>query len=113
MQEGEAIKSIDENIIRKAVEILFKEAPGAKVILFGSHARGDAKSDSDIDFLVVIPGVVDCFVEMARLAEILGRNLIPADVVVMSEEKFNYWRDVPNTLAYRAMKEGRIYEPVV
>jgi predicted nucleotidyltransferase len=26
----------------------------AKIILFGSHARGDARADSDIDLLVVL-----------------------------------------------------------
>jgi hypothetical protein len=33
-------------------------------------------------------------------------------VLVVSEEKFAYWRDTPNTIFYRALKEGRVYEPV-
>ena len=28
-----------------------------KIILFGSHARGDATADSDIDLLVVFPAL--------------------------------------------------------
>jgi len=33
-------------------------------------------------------------------------------VIVMSQERFDYWKDTPNTLAYRVLKEGRAYEQV-
>lgn len=33
--------------------------PGAHIILYGSRARGDAGSDSDWDFLVLLDGPVD------------------------------------------------------
>jgi hypothetical protein len=37
-----------------------------RVILFGSHARGDARPDSDIDLLVVLEGPVDVMAEARR-----------------------------------------------
>ncbi len=46
----------------------------------------------------------------ASLASLLGRELIPADVVVMSDEAFEQERAQPNTLAWRAAREGRSHE---
>ncbi len=84
--------------------------PGSRVIVFGSQARGDAREDSDLDLLVIEPEVRNRFDEMARLGALLGRQLIPADVVVMSDEAFEQERAQPNTLAWRAVHEGRIHE---
>jgi len=84
--------------------------PGSRVIVFGSQARGTACEDSDLDLLVVEPEVRNRFDEMARLASLLGRELIPADVVVMSDEAFEQERTQPNTLAWRAALEGRTHE---
>jgi hypothetical protein len=33
-------------------------------------------------------------------------------VVVLSRQRFEYWKDTPNTLSYRAVKEGKVYEQV-
>ena len=35
---------------------IVKTSDPDKVILFGSHARGDASPDSDLDLLVIAPG---------------------------------------------------------
>lgn len=79
------------------------------MIVFGSQTRGDAQSDSDLDLLVIEPAVSDRLAEMVRLSTLLGRNLIPADVVVLSSEHFEHQSAVPNTLAWRAKREGREY----
>ena len=98
--------------LQKALSLLFRAVPtGSQVILFGSRARGGARANSDYDFLVVEPRVSDRFAEEVRLSSLLGAALIPADVVVLSRATFDRWRGEPNSLAGRAWKEGRIYEP--
>lgn len=44
---------IDE-LIERIKNIIKQVAPQAKVILFGSHARGEAKEGSDIDLMVIL-----------------------------------------------------------
>ncbi|WP_310451792.1 nucleotidyltransferase domain-containing protein [Sulfuritalea sp.] len=83
---------------------------GTRVIVFGSQARGDADSGSDIDLLVVEPEVSSRADEMVRLSNLLGRHLIPADVVVISREQYERQCEIPNTLAWRAKRDGREYE---
>ena len=49
---------VDQAVIEEAGRRLARAAgESAQVVLFGSHARGDAGARSDLDFLVVEPKV--------------------------------------------------------
>ena len=45
-------------IIQQVKEAVGSFSPSAKVILYGSRARGDAKEESDWDFLILIDNAV-------------------------------------------------------
>jgi predicted nucleotidyltransferase len=76
--------------------------------LFGSRARGDATSTSDVDFLVVQREVGDRFEESVRLAQVVADLRVPADVIVVSEDQVEDWGAVPGTMIYDALAEGRV-----
>jgi predicted nucleotidyltransferase len=79
----------------------------SKVILFGSHARGEERPDSDVDFLVIEPKLTDRFGESVRLSRLVGELGIPADVVVVSEDHAREWGAVRGTMLHDALTEGQ------
>jgi uncharacterized protein len=98
----------DEAVIREAARRLLDAAPaGAQVVLFGSHARGDANDRSDLDFLVIEPTVQDTINESVRLRRALRGMLVAADIVVVSDEEADAWRDVYGSVVHAALSEGR------
>lgn len=104
--------SADE-MIAKAAGILAAEAgPHAKVILFGSHARGNARPGSDLDFLVIEPEVEGRHREMVRLRRSLRGIDAPIDVLVYSAEEARAWGRVPGTAIHEALREGKVLRGV-
>jgi predicted nucleotidyltransferase len=97
----------DEALIAEAGRRLSEAAPHARVILFGSHARGDAGPRSDLDFLVVEPSVKNPAEESIRLRRTLRGLGLFADIVVVSEREAESWRDVHGSLIHAALSEGR------
>jgi len=55
--------------LRTALETLYGDRL-AKLILYGSFARGDAGEDSDVDIMVVLRGSVDTWEEIKRTANV-------------------------------------------
>lgn len=95
-------------IIQQAVERLVAAAAPSRVILFGSHARGDAVDGSDVDFLVVEPQVDNVGAEMMRLHKALWPLNIPVDILVCSESDFEKKREWQSSAIYWAAREGKV-----
>lgn len=75
--------------LKKISERLKKEYHAEKVILFGSHAKGEATEDSDVDILVIAPTEERFFERMAttlRKVEDLCYKLPLSPIVLTNEE---------------------------
>jgi uncharacterized protein len=100
---------VDEKVIVEAGRRLAEAAgESAQIILFGSHARGDAGERSDLDFLVVEPEVENEAEESVRLLRKLRDLRIPVDVIVVSRRYADEWRDVRGGIIHAALGEGRV-----
>jgi predicted nucleotidyltransferase len=98
----------NESNIREVGRRLAVEAPDARVVLFGSHARGSATSRSDIDVLVIEPEVENTALESVRLMRAVRDLRLPVEIVVVSEREAAEWRDVRGSLVHAALSEGRV-----
>lgn len=98
----------DETLITEAGRRLVDAAPPrSRVILFGSHARGQAGKDSDLDLLVVEPTVDDPVKESVRLRRKLRGLGLFADVIVVSEDEVERWGQAHGSMIHAALSEGR------
>ena len=104
---------IDEDAIERAARHLFDAAPaGTRLVIFGSHAWGQASARSDLDLLVIEPNAVkDPAAEAVRLRRSLRGMLLAADILVVSASSASRWREVPNSLIGGALAEGRELTP--
>lgn len=98
----------DEASTRELGRRLAVEAPNARVVLFGSHARATATLRSDIDVLVVEPEVENTALESVRLMRAVSDLRLPVEIVVVSEREAAEWRDVRGSLVHAALSEGRV-----
>ena len=97
-----------QSILDAARRAAFAASSPARVILFGSYARGDADDDSDLDLLVIERRVTDKAAEYLKLHRAIGPMGVGVDVLVLSQEEFQRRSQVPGTLPYWAAKEGKL-----
>lgn len=97
-----------EELIAEAGRRIARAAPGATLIVFGSHARGEANRHSDLDLLVVEPEVENPGAESVRLRDVLLELPSAIDVIVVSQAYVDEWRDVRGSLVHAALSEGRV-----
>ena len=79
-----------------------------RIILFGSWARGDARPDSDIDLLVVLPHVENKRRAAVEILRALNGLPLSKDVVVTTPEEIAARGNVIGDVLRPALREGRV-----
>jgi uncharacterized protein len=98
----------DSEVLDRAVRLLVEAAHPAKIILFGSQARGEAQEHNDLDLIVVLETAKDRWSEMVRLQRILSELRLPIDLLVFTKKHVEEWGNVRGTVLYPALREGRV-----
>ena len=99
---------ISQEKILEAARVLHETAKPAKVILFGSYARGEATEDSDVDFMVIEPAVENRVKETLRLRKAIRPLKLANDLLVYSRADVEKKEDWCSTAIYWALKEGKV-----
>ncbi len=92
-----------QEIIRRVVEVAHPE----RIILFGSAARGNMGPNSDVDLLVIKDGeydhgslVADIYVNLVGVRQAV-------EVILVTPEQVEKYRDVHCLIIKPALREGR------
>ena len=101
-------ETVIQDTIAEMVRRIVRQFAPEKIILFGSHARGTGGPDSDADLLVVmaVPGSKRKLAEEIDLA--LAGVGMPKDVIVVTPEEVERYRDIIGTIIYPAVHEGQV-----
>ena len=93
-----------DKAVRRRVDVLRPE----RIYLFGSQARGDARPDSDYDFMVVPRRTGEGrFMERAAYAALSDLG-VSKDVVVVTREYFDWMLGARASLPATVEREGRL-----
>jgi predicted nucleotidyltransferase len=104
---------VDERLLRTATRVIVDRFAPDKVILFGSRARGDARTDSDYDLLIIGESGDSRWRRSVPVYLALADLAIPAEVFWWTSEEIEEWSSVRSHYVYRALREGLIlYEKV-
>ena len=97
----------DSKIIEKLVQRLVDAVHPLKVILFGSAAREDATTNSDVDILVVMPEGV----HRRQTAQLLYRQIrgmgVPFDILVATPSDLEKHKDNIGLIYRTILQEGK------
>lgn len=94
----------EADIKELANKLTLSASSPAKVMLFGSYARGEAKEDSDVDLLVLEKNFVNKDDEYFKLFTAVRSAKI--DLILMREDDYLARTESVGSLPYRVAREG-------
>ncbi len=98
----------DPAIVADLVKRIVRASSPEQIVLFGSAARGEMGPHSDYDLLVIKGGKFNRQrVTLAIIRALRGKGA-PVDVVVVSREEVERYRDTHCLVICPALKEGKV-----
>ncbi len=104
MHCGVVSETILSEIVRRLVEAIEPD----KIILFGSHARGDAHGHSDVDLMIVKASEEPRHRRAGRAHRALIGIGVPVDILWYTPEEAGKWSAARYHVAGRALREGQV-----
>jgi len=105
------ISPFTKEILQNMVQVIVNEVEPVRIILFGSHAKGNSKPDSDVDFLVIEKTSFgkerSRRKDAARLWKALAHFRIPKDILDFPKE-VQMGKNNTNHVVGEAIREGKV-----
>lgn len=97
---------IDEALIQDVTRRIVDNFHPEKIILFGSHARGDANQDSDLDLIVVMDTASSFWMRAADIEDVLPARTWGLDLIVLTPQEYAAAVRAPGNLVSLAHSEA-------
>lgn len=94
--------------IQKMADRIIERFHPVRIILFGSHARGDAGPDSDVDLLIVMPIAGSKRETQLEIRRAVHHVRVPKDIVITTPYDFEWRKEIPGTIERPAVLEGTV-----
>ncbi len=99
--------SVTAETLQEVVRRILTVGSPLTIVLFGSHARGEARPGSDLDVLIVEDSSLPRYQRSARYLRALVGVFPAKDVVVWTPQEIEAWSGVPNAFVTTALREGK------
>ena len=99
---------MNNELITTMTERIVRDFHPVQIILFGSHARGEAHPQSDVDLLVVFSELADKRKTAVDIRRALADLPVAKDILVTIPEELARQRDWIGTVLRSAQREGEI-----
>src|SRR5947209_1125299 len=91
-------RTVDRNLIEEVTQRIVSSFNPTRIVLFGSHARGEGGTESDLDLMVEMETELDFYERIRQITSIFGNRLWPMDVLVYTPQEVERDKDVNGTM---------------
>lgn len=99
---------VDFASIRGLSDTIVERFDPDRIVLFGSHARGEADERSDVDLLVALPNVADPRRAAVEIRRALRGAGVPKDIIVVDSADLARRSGIPGDVVRAALREGKV-----
>jgi predicted nucleotidyltransferase len=99
--------TVSREQIAALVDAVARACDPERILLFGSHARGQTHAASDVDLFVIKRTPLPRRARARQIRRALwGRFPFPKDIVVYTPDEVDAWRDVRHSFVHDVLREG-------
>lgn len=99
---------VEMSEIKRVAEKIATAANAEKVILFGSFARGDFHTGSDVDLFIIAPSDLPRFKRSRKLYKLFSPYPFSMDLLVYTPEEVEAGKKTPLSFVSTVLREGKV-----
>jgi|YelNatPaOPRAMG01_1025707.scaffolds.fasta_scaffold00501_26 predicted nucleotidyltransferase len=102
------VQPVDEALLQEIVRKIVAHCHPRRIILFGSRARGEARSDSDVDLLVEMETTEPMLIRQQKIHSLFRGRRWGLDLLVFTPEEIAQRRTSLASIVGEIEREGRV-----